>query len=99
MAEISPKIKDRRVNNFALTLRATPEEDWDYALDPPSYVLLIPKDSMSSFFENNKTIDEITTYYTSYTGVYKKNNYGQLTNEQYDDDEKRTYQFANLANY
>ncbi|MCD7977857.1 MAG: DUF4270 domain-containing protein [Tannerellaceae bacterium] len=97
MAEISPKIKDRRVNNFALTLRATPEEDWDYALDPPSYVLLIPKDSMSSFFENNKTIDEITTYYTSYTGVYKKNNYGQLTNEQYDDDEKRTYQFANLA--
>ncbi|MCC8199062.1 MAG: DUF4270 domain-containing protein [Tannerellaceae bacterium] len=93
MTEIAPKIEGRRVNNFALTLRALPSEEWEYALDPPATVLLIPKDSVDNFFENNKSIDNITTYYASYISPTTTSSSSTIS-----DSDRRTYQFSNLSN-
>lgn len=86
---LSGKIKDRNVNDLAFTLTAMPQENWKYALTPPSYLLLIPEDSLSSFFENgsvenNKTIFasyqyERNTYATSYTIIPYTYTFGNIS--------------------
>jgi hypothetical protein len=67
--EIKEKVKDRRINTFYFELKAMPQEDWKYALPAPEYVLLIPEDSVKSFFEKGKTEDNITTYLGTYNSA------------------------------
>lgn len=64
--EIIETVKDRRVNTFYFQLKAMPQNDWKYALTPPDCVLLIPEDSVKTFFEKSKIEDNIT----SYLGIY-----------------------------
>jgi hypothetical protein len=67
--EIKEKVKDRRINTFYFDLKAMPQDDWKYALPAPGYVLLIPEDSVKSFFENGKVEDNITTYLGTYNSA------------------------------
>ncbi len=62
--DIISKIEGRIVNNFSFSLRTMPQEDWKYSLAPPSYLLLLPEDSLSNFFENG-SLDNNTTIYAS----------------------------------
>jgi hypothetical protein len=67
--EIKEKVEDRRVNTFYFDLKAMPQEDWKYALPAPEYVLLIPEDSVKTFFEKGKVEDNITTYLGTYNSA------------------------------
>ena len=52
---MSAKISFQRINS-------------DYpssAIAPPSYILMVQKDSLSTFFEKNKMSDNVTSFYTS----------------------------------
>jgi hypothetical protein len=80
--EIAPKIKDRIINSLVLDLKYLPKEDWLYALSPPSYLLLMPEDSIHTFFENGNIENNVTTYLSS----------GES------DADSRTYAFSNIAN-
>ncbi|MDR1201359.1 MAG: DUF4270 domain-containing protein [Tannerellaceae bacterium] len=68
--EIKEKVEDRRVNTFYFELKAMPQDNWKYALSPPGYVLLIPEDSVKTFFEKGKIEDNITTYLGTYNSSY-----------------------------
>ena len=53
-------------------------------LQAPSYILMVQKDSLSTFFEKNKKADNVTSFYTSYLSSSGKN----ATNE---------YTFSNIS--
>ena len=53
---MTAKISFQRINN----------NYYDEALDIPGYVMMVPKDSLYSFFENKLTPDNKLTFYTSY---------------------------------
>ena len=43
------------------------ETDNQYTFDTPSYVLMIPKDSIDSFFENGDVVNNRNSFYASYS--------------------------------
>ena len=66
-------------------------------LDIPSYLLMVPKDSLYSFFEKNKLPDNRQSFYTNYAGAasattspngYTFNNISSLITDMYNTREK-----------
>jgi hypothetical protein len=39
-----------------------PQENWKYALAPPTNLLLIPEDSVKTFFENRSIENNVTSF-------------------------------------
>lgn len=60
--EITPIMEKRIVNNLPLKLKAMPQEDWQYALAPPPNLLVLPEDSVKSFFEGGQIDNSVTSY-------------------------------------
>lgn len=54
---MSAKISFQRING----------EHLKNALQPPTYILMVQKDSLSAFFEKNKLADNASSFYTSYS--------------------------------
>lgn len=48
-------IEERLINSFSINLKFSPQEEWDYAYPPPQYLLILPEDSVITFFENGNT--------------------------------------------
>jgi hypothetical protein len=61
-SEIKPVIEGRIVNNMYFNIRYMPNEAWPYSLSPPPFLLLMPEDSLSSFFRNRNVENNVTTY-------------------------------------
>jgi hypothetical protein len=59
---ISERIKERSINNAYFALNAMPQEDWTYALTPPTYLLLLPEDSLANFFREGKVDNSVTSF-------------------------------------
>jgi hypothetical protein len=62
-------IKERFINNFNLHLKFLPPTEWDFACYPPSYLLVLPEDSVKQFFEEERMEDDVTSY-VSFDGSY-----------------------------
>lgn len=87
-SQMSPIMKDRIINEFPLSLKAMPQEEWLYALSAPSYLMLLPEDSVKTFFEsgqieNSKTAFLSNAYDTS-TRTYEFPNLSALIKNQID---------------
>ena len=82
--EIFGAIQDRgrKINGADFTLTAMPQQDWTYALAPPSYLLILPEDSLNNFFRDNKIDNSVT----SYASMMKSTS------------TSTTYSFGNIAN-
>lgn len=82
ITEIKETVGSRFLNNLPLTLHAMPQENWDYAFEPPSYLLLLPTDSVKGFFEQNKVENNETAFlsgiYDSSTRTYTFGNISNL---------------------
>lgn len=77
--DILTNIGERIINNFPLVIKALPQSDWQYASAPPSNMLLLPEDSLKSFFENNKIYDNVTSFIaTSSAYTYNFGNIARL---------------------
>ena len=90
-------INDRFINGFTLNLKYLPEDERVFIYSPPEYLLLLPEDSVHSFFEkgnieDNTTSyisfgpDDNTSYYSSASATYT--GYSPYT---------RTYAFGNIS--
>jgi len=90
-ADILKLTEDRIVNNFTLDIRFMPSEDATYALSPPPYLLLLPEDSLHSFFENEYVEDYVTSY------ISTDGSHPQVTSAGYNA-YSRTYTFYNMSN-
>ena len=84
--EITPIMRERIVNNLPLELKAMPQEDWKYALTPPSYLLILPEDSVKSFFEKEQIENGQTSFlsdaYDKDTRTYSFPNLANLLKHQ-----------------
>ena len=58
-------LKGRIINNCPFSLKAMPQEDWEFPLTPPRNLLLLPKDSASIFFKDEMTENNLTSYLSS----------------------------------
>lgn len=47
----------------------------EYTFTVPQYILMIPKDSLYSYFENDDIVNNRTSYYTSYSSTSGENGY------------------------
>jgi hypothetical protein len=63
--EIMSRINGRRVSSFNLSLKAMPQEEWKYVLTPPSYLLMLPEDSLADFFKEGKMHNSVTSFVSS----------------------------------
>jgi hypothetical protein len=96
--EIGEIIKDRIVNNLPFDIKYLPQENWLYSLTPPPYLLLLPEDSLTSFFENG-SIENNVTYYLSTVDVASDGSH--VPSPVYSplgySSSSRTYSFKNIA--
>jgi hypothetical protein len=66
-SEINDKLKSQALNlaNFTMYAMPEPSEETLVKLNPPSYMLLINKDSLNGFFEKKRLIDNVTCFLSS----------------------------------
>lgn len=66
------------VNNMPFTLVPMQQEEWEYAFERPSDLLLLPEDSVKSFFENGKVTDSRTSFLGSYSSSDNVYDFGNI---------------------
>jgi len=89
--EIKSVIEDRIINRAMFSVKYMPNEDWPYALAPPPHLLLLPEDSLTSFFQNRFVDNNITSYVST-----TSNNSSSTTDEGYSSS-NRAYYFNNIS--
>ena len=72
-------IGDHIVNNLPFSLTPMPQEDWDFAFARPSSLLLLPEDSVKSFFESGKLSDSRTSFLGTYSSSDNVYNFGNIS--------------------
>ena len=92
----SMDINDRYINGFTLNLKYLPEDEWRYAYAPPEHLLLLPEDSVTSFFE--KELIENDSIFISYRASDSYGNYASPLFTSYGySPYTRTYSFGNIS--
>ena len=83
---IKENTKNRKLNNVSFKLKAYPRDaKGGYALKAPPYLLMVPRDSMHSFFERKKLTDSISfvTSFDSTKLVYDFGNISEFINNRH----------------
>ena len=78
--------KGKKLNNVSFRLKAYPRDArGGYGLQAPPYLLMVPRDSMTSFFERKKLTDSISfvTSFDSTRLVYDFGNISEFINNRY----------------
>ena len=87
--EIAKTIKGRYTNSLIFSLKYEPQENWKYAMSPPSHLMLMPEDSLRTFFENRNIENNMTTFLSKDNARISPYGYDATT---------RTYYFSNIIN-
>lgn len=67
---LAAKISFQRINNTSKN---------EHALDIPTYLLMLPKDSLYSFFEHRNLNDNKTSFYTAYSSSSNAYSYSNIS--------------------
>ncbi|MDR0700345.1 MAG: DUF4270 domain-containing protein [Tannerella sp.] len=87
-------VQERFINSFALKLKYLPVDEWDFSYAPPSHLLLLPEDSVTTFFENANIEDNNVSFISYDNAGYDS---ASDTYSGYSSD-TRTYAFGNISN-
>ena len=85
-SQMNDKLKSQALNLANFTVYAIPDADEEtmVKLSPPTYLLLVNKDSLNGFFENRKLIDNVTSFlsarFDASTYSYNFNNLSTMAN-------------------
>jgi hypothetical protein len=92
-SQIAQKIdvKNRYINDFTLNLHYLPTEEWNFALAPPEHLLLIPEDSVKTFFEEERVENNQSIYVSYGSGI------GSYVTPVGVNSATRTYNFGNIS--
>lgn len=77
---IAPFIDGRILNNIPLTLHTMPLDEYEYALKRPESLLILPEDSVKSFFEDRRVDDGITSFVASFSSSTASYSFGNISN-------------------
>lgn len=78
--DIAPLVKGRILNNMPLTLYAMPQEEYDFAWKMPTKLLLLPEDSVKTFFEEGQIENYQTSFVATYNETYRAYPFGNISN-------------------
>ena len=78
--ELKERVGDRILNNFKFSLQAKPQEDWLYAFEAPDDLLLLPEDSVKSFFEGRNLNDGVTSFNAQYSSLTRTYDFSNISN-------------------
>lgn len=80
LAKMAEKIEDRILNNMEFSVKILPQDSWEYSLTlrTSKNVLLVPKDSMQTFFKERKINDNMTSFLAEYKN--QSYNFGNIVN-------------------
>ena len=98
--EITKKldVNDRYVNGFNLDLKYLPEDEWAFAFSPPSHLLLIPEDSVKTFFETGMIDNNVSSFISYMYDVSTTTKYTSSYNSSLGfNKNNRTYSFGNIS--
>jgi hypothetical protein len=87
--EIKSVVEGRMINSMVFNLKYMPHEDWPYALMPPPFLMLMPEDSLSTFFQNRNMENNITMFISANESGPAGSNLGYSATY-------RTYYFHNI---
>lgn len=85
--EIKDGYENDTISSAKIVFNRINDTDSEYAFGEPTSILMLPKDSMYSFFENKDLPDYITSYvgtYSSSYNTYTFNNISSLITSMYD---------------
>jgi len=77
---IASTINGRILSNMNLKLKALPQDDWDFAFEPPLDILILPSDSVDKFFKNNQIENNNTIFRTSYSYFSRSYDFSNICN-------------------
>lgn len=80
ISKIRSVIGNRILNDFHFKLKAMPQENWLYAFEAPTTVMLMPQDSVKNFFEKSKMEDSVTAFRGDYTSSTRTYDFGNISN-------------------
>lgn len=78
--EMAPVLEDRILNNMPFTLYAMPQEDWKYAFEAAPTLLILPEDSVKSFFEGGQTENGSTSFLAAYHPTNLSYSFSNISN-------------------
>ncbi|SEF74857.1 MULTISPECIES: DUF4270 domain-containing protein [Parabacteroides] len=79
--DIISVVQGRILTNLPLTMKAMPQPNWQYALTPPPYLLLLPQDSVKGFFEKNQIENNKTSFLSgTYDASTRSYTFGNISN-------------------
>ena len=90
--EMAPILEGRILNNLPFTLHAMPQENWQFAFQAAPTLLILPEDSLKTFFENGQKDDSYTSFVASYSSTtlsYPFNNISNLIKNQIEKDKEK----------
>jgi hypothetical protein len=93
---IAESVGDRVINSLILNVQYLPREQWSYSLTPPPHLLLLPEDSLISFFEGRQVENGITTYISTPPSTSSGAVSAYATYLGYNES-SRTYSFQNIS--
>ncbi len=77
--EIAQKIAQREINSVMFSVSSYPKDDWKYALNPPTKLMMIRKDSLENFFSESHSVAAPTSYKASFSNnTYNFSNISSL---------------------
>lgn len=81
LSEMNEKLKSQALNlaNFTVYAMPEPDEDTMVKLSPPTYLLLVNKDSLAGFFENRKLEDKITSFISEFDASTYSYRFGNIS--------------------
>lgn len=90
ISTIAPVVQNRILNNLAVSFQAMPQDSWQFALAPPQYLLMVPEDSVKTFFEQSQLPNNVSTYLSEAFGktspYYTFGNISNLLKHQMEND-------------
>lgn len=78
--EMKEYTEGRILSNFALTLKALPQEDWKWAFPAPANILILPTDSVDTFFKSNSIENNVTSFRGDYAASTRTYSFGNISN-------------------
>ncbi len=75
--EIKEKINGREINSIKFAVSAYAQDDWKYALGAPTTMMLIDKDSLTTFFQTPHIVSSPTSYKATYSNY--KYDFGDIS--------------------
>jgi len=77
--EMRKVVEERTLNNMPLTLYPLPQEEYQFALKQPESLLLLPEDSVKTFFENDQIENQITSYVATFSNITNSYSFGNIS--------------------